>query len=242
MENCGGQNKNRMVLRLLHYLVKMKIATVARIIFLVRGHTKNDCDRLFNLMKREYRKSNVYTPSDLVTSIQHEMIDVVMVDGNTFKDWDKQEDAIIERTKDIKPNHCFLVSANRDNGNTMYMERANGIGNEIATQLVKPLARSDEYWLTIGDPEPIPPVEVLDIKWKELYDKWGKYIPVEKKAEWRYYIEDPGPERRKKVKKHTKESKTTRKGRTRTNEIAEVGPKKSKATAIEGAANPSGVI
>jgi hypothetical protein len=65
-----------------------------------------------------------------------------------------------------------------------YMESTNEIGNEIATQLVKPLARDDAYWLTIGDPETIPPVEVLDIKWKELYDKWGKFIPQEKKLEW----------------------------------------------------------
>jgi hypothetical protein len=71
----------------------------------------------------------------------------------------------------------------------------------------------------------------------------GKYIPLEKKAEWRrYYAEDPGPDRRKKVKKHTKESKTTQKGRTRTNDAVQVKPKKPKDDANEGAPNPSGVI
>jgi hypothetical protein len=58
MDNCGGQNKNRHVLRLLFFIVKRKIAKVARAIFLVRGHTKNDCDRLFNTMKKDYRKTN----------------------------------------------------------------------------------------------------------------------------------------------------------------------------------------
>ena len=35
MDNCSGQNKNRHVLRLLHLLVKRKVTTTARAIFLV---------------------------------------------------------------------------------------------------------------------------------------------------------------------------------------------------------------
>jgi hypothetical protein len=66
-DNCGGQNKNKHVLRLLHFLVKTQVATTARAIFLVRGHTKNDCDRLFNtIMKKQYRKSNCFIPQDLI--------------------------------------------------------------------------------------------------------------------------------------------------------------------------------
>jgi hypothetical protein len=44
--------------------------------------------------------------------------------------------------------------------------------------LVKPIARNDDYWLTVGDPDIIPPVEILDIKWTELYDKWGEVHPT----------------------------------------------------------------
>jgi hypothetical protein len=43
-DNCGGQNKNRMVLRLLPLLVGLRVAKTVRAAFLVRGHTKNDCD------------------------------------------------------------------------------------------------------------------------------------------------------------------------------------------------------
>jgi hypothetical protein len=35
MDNCGGQNKNRHVLRILHFIVKRRIAVVAKAIFLV---------------------------------------------------------------------------------------------------------------------------------------------------------------------------------------------------------------
>jgi hypothetical protein len=242
MDNCGGQNKNRMVLRMLHYLVKKKVAVDARIIFLVKGHTKNDADRLFNLMKKEYRKSNVYIPSDLHDCIQHELIDTVVVAADTFKDWDTQEDTIIDRTKNITPHHCFLVSANRDNGNTMYMEPYVDSGDEISRRLVKPIARDDAFWLTLEEPPSIPPVEILDIKWVELYDKWGKFIPLDKKTEWRYYHEDPGPVRRKAIKSNTKAAKLARKGRTRTNDASEVKQKKAKDDAIEDAAQSTGAI
>jgi hypothetical protein len=48
-DNCVGQNKNNMVLRMLILLVKLKICLKATAIFLVRGHTKNDADRAYNL-------------------------------------------------------------------------------------------------------------------------------------------------------------------------------------------------
>jgi hypothetical protein len=90
--------------------------------------------------------------------------------------------------------------------------------------------------------EVIPPVEILNIKWVELHDKWGKFVPQEKKPQWRYYVEDPGPERRKKVKQNVKDSKTTQKGRTRTNDDDAVKPKKYKGDSIEGPENPTGAI
>jgi hypothetical protein len=88
MDNCGGQNKNRYVLRLLHFLVKRKIAVVARAILLVRGHTKNACIRLLNTLKRQYRTSNSFTPDDLVECIKagNGTVEPLLVADNNFKD------------------------------------------------------------------------------------------------------------------------------------------------------------
>jgi hypothetical protein len=63
MDNCGGQNKNKMVLRLLAILVAGGYYKTARAHFLIVGHTKNSCDRRFNDFKRLYRNANIYTPS-----------------------------------------------------------------------------------------------------------------------------------------------------------------------------------
>jgi hypothetical protein len=66
MDNCGGQNKNNNVLRLALYLVEQKYFHRVEFAFYVHGHTKNDCDRLFNQLKLKYHKLNVHTMSQLV--------------------------------------------------------------------------------------------------------------------------------------------------------------------------------
>ena len=78
-----------MVLRMLTILVKRKVCIVARAIFLIRGHTKNDFDRIFNLLKQKCRGSNIYTPQDLYTSLGlHEDITVVVVEPGDFLKWE----------------------------------------------------------------------------------------------------------------------------------------------------------
>jgi hypothetical protein len=244
MDNCGGQNKNRMVLRLLFYLVKRKVATVARIIFLVRGHTKNDCDRLFNLLKKDYRKCNVYTPIDLRTCISNPLIDPVIIeDQSVFRNFDKQQDGVIRRPVGINKHHCFMVSADRDNGNTLYMEPYDGSGEEVAlNKIMKPKGRENRFWRSWRLPIPLKPMTILDIKWMELHDKWGKFIPEEKKSDWKYYSEDPGHERRDKVKDNRKRSKAARKERTATATTTKKPRKKPKGPPPGGATHPSSVI
>ena len=45
-DNCGGQNKNCMVLRYLLYLVENNVFKTVEAVFLVAGQTKNVCDSL----------------------------------------------------------------------------------------------------------------------------------------------------------------------------------------------------
>jgi hypothetical protein len=88
-DNCAGQNKNRMVYCMLFFMVKLKVCRVARAIFLVKGHTKNDCDRMFNLMKYDYRKVDCYSPPELIEiANQHPHLYAVPMDttSSEFKD------------------------------------------------------------------------------------------------------------------------------------------------------------
>jgi hypothetical protein len=219
-DNCGGQNKNRMVFRYLNLIVKKKIATVARAIFLIRGHTKNDCDRLFNTMKKSYRMSNTYTPQDLFDAVKHECVEPHFVPAGTFRNFDEYFDDYMTKLPSglTNINHCFEVDANRDNGNSMFLRTCDGEPETQAPATVKPeyIDSNAEFWQQLPEPPTIAPPGLQDIKWRELYDKWGKIIPEEKKLQFKYYHEDPGPERRKQVSQHSKASKMQRAERSRT--------------------------
>jgi hypothetical protein len=107
-ENCAGQNKNRMVTRMLFFMVKLKVYRTARAIFLVKGHTKNDCDRMFNLLKYDYRKVNCYTPNELIALInKHPQVTAFPVEPGEFQDWDTMENGVIATTDGVKKNHVF---------------------------------------------------------------------------------------------------------------------------------------
>jgi hypothetical protein len=196
MDNCGGQNKNRMCLRMLFYLVKKKICKVARLIFLIRGHTKNDCDRLFNLIKKDYRKSNTFTPKDLTTAVSHEHIDAMFVDYHTtFRDWDAFQNLVMKPTVGINVNHCFTVDIDVNDGNSMHMMTHHTATKGTNQQVVlTDQLLNTAHWELM--PELIPPKEMLDIKWLELFDKWGDFVPPEKLKDWKWYSEDPEDERR----------------------------------------------
>ena len=86
-DNCPGQNKNNTVIRLVPYLVEMGYFHRVEFMFLVVGHTKNNCDRWFNTLKSKYRKSNVYTKSQLVDvlSTVSRHVQVWTVDEGDFK-------------------------------------------------------------------------------------------------------------------------------------------------------------
>ena len=67
-DNCGGQNKNQMVVRLFLWLVDMNYFPRTNLIFLVKCHAKNATDRLFYLLKTSYYRLNVYTYDMLVNA------------------------------------------------------------------------------------------------------------------------------------------------------------------------------
>ena len=66
LDNCGGQNKNKYILQLPMYLVEMGYFEEVLIMFYICGHTKNPCDHLFNQLKLEFHRSQVYTFDQLL--------------------------------------------------------------------------------------------------------------------------------------------------------------------------------
>ena len=179
-DNCAGQNKNRMVSRLLFYLVKLKVCTTARAIFLIKGHTKNDCDRMFNLLKQFYRKMNVYTPSELLDLMnKHPQCTAIAMQPCDFLDWDELENKMVKKAEGILSNHIFVVRA-RDS-NIMAMQEYSGATN-TRQELVLPAFRGDDVnWADHFKLNEVIGPGLPDIKWNELYSKWGRFIPEDRK-------------------------------------------------------------
>jgi hypothetical protein len=212
-DNCGGQNKNRMVLRLLPLLVGLRVAKTVRASFLVRGHTKNDCDRLFNLLKKEYRNSNVYVPDDLIACLNScNDVTAIRVRPDMFIDFDSTQANYFHQPTAINTNHIFTV---HDSDPTVLVKHEFFGGIESRQTILLP-KHNDTKWMNshYTESEIEDPPGMKDIKWVELYSKIGKYVPENKRREWYPYHIDPGTVRKDLVKNQAKQSKKQRKERT----------------------------
>jgi hypothetical protein len=112
-DNCSGQNKNNTVLRYLLWIVEMGYFRRVNFIFLVVGHTKNAADRLFNALKLDYRKQNIYTMKELLTCLSRsQYCKIVEAKEEDFFDWSGYFDLFYRKFKNkklsvIKKNHIF---------------------------------------------------------------------------------------------------------------------------------------
>lgn len=68
-DNCVGQNKNNAVLHYLLYRILAGLHDDIELSFMIVGHTKFAPDGYFGLIRRRYRRSNIYTYKDLVQTI-----------------------------------------------------------------------------------------------------------------------------------------------------------------------------
>jgi hypothetical protein len=113
-DNCTGQNKNNTVLKYLVWLTEMGYFKQVNFIFLIVGHTKNAADRLFNALKKKYRKQNIYTLEELLSVLdESDTVTVMQSTPEDFCDWESYLDLFYRDYKMsgggglIKQNHMF---------------------------------------------------------------------------------------------------------------------------------------
>ena len=112
-DTCTSQNKNNTVMKLLTYLGEMGYFKKVNFIFLVVGHTKNSADHLFNILKKVYRKSNIYTMDDLMAKLNESECVTVHPVEEDFQDWDEFLSMFYrDFSGEIKQNHIFSASSN----------------------------------------------------------------------------------------------------------------------------------
>ena len=87
-DNCAGQNKNEAVIRFHLWLVEAGVFPTVRVVFLIKGHTKNAADRLFNLLKLDYHNRNIYTMAEMITVLdKNDHVTVSQLGPNDFYDF-----------------------------------------------------------------------------------------------------------------------------------------------------------
>ena len=78
MDNCGGQNRNQMIIQFLMFLTEIAAFKDAANAYLVQGYTKNPCDRMFMLFKQHFYLKNIYTMQQLFNNLnQNDSIQAV---------------------------------------------------------------------------------------------------------------------------------------------------------------------
>lgn len=221
-DNCAGQNKNRMVLRYMQYLVDCCVFKEIEIVFLVAGHTKNICDRRFKDAKHNFHKRNVYSMSDLIEIMQmgvageedNEYVRVHEVYPHDFSNWDVFLDKYYtKKIKDVTKQHWFFYSSKASGciEKRVLVHDANSKSDQKLTKLRKNATEEEkrEWFSRIKEdhPELKAPPGIPDIKKVELHEKWRPLVPVSYQNEM---CPDPGDEVRKKVKSDTKNRRERR--------------------------------
>jgi hypothetical protein len=70
-DNCVGQNKNNTVLLLVPMLVEIGYFSEVEFVFLVVGHTKNACDKIFKDLKDKMSKFQVLDATEVEGAVEH---------------------------------------------------------------------------------------------------------------------------------------------------------------------------
>ena len=183
MDNCAGQNKNKMVIRLIAFLVEMNYFLNVNLIFYVVGHTKNPADRLFNIAKTSLRKQNVYTMKQFIDLISDSVFVCGMeVYSSDFYDYNLLFEKIYKDLNKPGVKKWQIFSVTKPDNNDMKLSMVFRSSNlEDALVQTYPIIKTATNRDTMIRSKLVmlDPPGLKDIKQVELYTKYRKYVPIE---------------------------------------------------------------
>ena len=178
-DNCSGQNKNNTVIKLAVWLSELGYFEKISFIFLVVGHTKNSADRLFNTMKKEYRKHNIFTFEDLVSKLgESDTVTIHQPNANDFLDYDKLLDGPYRKLAGhIKMNHIFTCD---EMGDVMKLRQSNLLEHEETLVYLRKM-----HWKDVSQRElmeyaerVLTPIKCVGLNPYKMVEMWKNYRPV----------------------------------------------------------------
>ena len=142
-DNCVGQNKNNALLQYLMYRVFIGLHDKIGLSFLIVGHTKFSPDGYFGLIKRSYRRSQVYTYDQLADIVEssskngHNVCVRVSKEIESpviYRDWSSWLSQYFETLKGISNYHHFRVE--KENPSILVVKERKD-SKEIKVELTK---------------------------------------------------------------------------------------------------------
>lgn len=172
--------QNQMVLRLALYLVEKGYYATVEFVFLIVGHTKNPCDRMFNLLKMQYRKSNVYTMGQTIEKLnEHGQTTATLFSDH--RNWDKFLDKLYTRFDSGTVTKFHNFSVDFQQGPTFMKIEVSRLDDDAAATKTKDFLNkaAERENLLQEEPELLKKPGIKRIKQIELGTKWRKHVPPE---------------------------------------------------------------
>ena len=104
------------MLRYLVWLCEAGYFSRVQLSFLIKDHTKNACDRMFNLLKFIYRNVNIYAYSQLTEVLDtHQDITVLPTESTSMFDFQEWLDScyIWVRSGTVCSEHVFTITKDK---------------------------------------------------------------------------------------------------------------------------------
>lgn len=198
-DNCAGQNKNRVVLGYFAWLVEEGYFLKANVLFLVRGHTKNACDRTFNLLKTQYRNQDIFTRAQFLEALRSaKNVHVDWMPPAEMLNWESSIDPIFAMPpSQTFKNHNFTFTHDKPgkilisayDGQPVQEFSCHARGKKALPESIERSAHLASAFL----PKPLDALQMSNQKRNEMYNKWRKFIPTEHQVDW-WFTTPPSPE------------------------------------------------
>ena len=106
IDDCPGQNRNNIVLRMLLILTFSKRLKFVNVLFLIKSHVKNATDKTFNLMNKSFHRSDMST-HDVAGDMLNDYNEVHFITTDEFelRHWNATENRMLRKF----PKDCILT-------------------------------------------------------------------------------------------------------------------------------------
>ena len=165
------------------------------LLFLIKGHTKNICDRMFNLVKHEYHDLNIYSEDDLDAALgKHAQVSLFRLQENKFFDFESFFYGYYTEPDAVTKFHLFEYGFHPTATMMRAMTYAKAMGDEISWQNLQPSSRTKRKYKDLTIDERVVQLRLIEdelmqltppglppIKQFELWHKWRKIVPDEHK-------------------------------------------------------------